>query len=154
MRRYGNNMKCAFISVLMNLINGERPLHNFLPSTSLSKKVTHFLIMTMTLFILRSPELSASSVSQWNAIKYYMEMVFYMNDLGIRKIFLLSRTVVTSTHFTANSWLHCYLWNTWLWWFRLGFSIHGASRFPPVTVIPVGWRGMHDGLGQKLDFPH
>lgn len=70
--------------------------------------------MTTPLFILRFPELSAGSVSHWDAIKYYMEMVFHMNDLGIRKIFLLSKNVVTSTHFTANSWLHCYPWNTWL----------------------------------------
>lgn len=38
MRKYGNNMKCAFISVLMNLINGKEPSHNFLPSKSRFKK--------------------------------------------------------------------------------------------------------------------
>lgn len=88
------------------------PLHNFLQSTSLSKKATRFLVMTTPLFILRSPELSDSSISQWDVIKYYMEMVFHMNDLGIRRIFLLSKNVVTSTHFTVNSWLLCYPWNT------------------------------------------
>lgn len=34
-------MKCAFISVLMNLIYGEGPAHNFLPSKSALKSEIH-----------------------------------------------------------------------------------------------------------------
>lgn len=138
MRRYGNNMKCAFISVLMNLINGERPPHNFLPSTPLSKKATNFLVTTTPLFILRSPELSDSSITQWDAIKYYMEMVFHMNDLGIRKIFLLSKNVVTSTHFTANSWLHWYPWNTWLWGSQAGLLYSWHFQISSCDCNPGG----------------
>ena len=34
-------MKCAFISVLMNLIYGEGPVHNFLPSKTVLKSAIH-----------------------------------------------------------------------------------------------------------------
>lgn len=41
MRKYGDNMNCAFISVLMNLIYGEGPVHDFLLSKSTFKSVIH-----------------------------------------------------------------------------------------------------------------
>lgn len=47
---------------------------------------------------------------------------------------------------TPVTWLH---WNTWFWWFTLGFSSHGASSFPPATVIPVGRGWLHHGLNRS-----
>lgn len=35
------------------------------------------------------------------------------------------------------------------WWFMLGVSIHGASRFPPADIIPVGRGRGHHTLSQS-----
>lgn len=46
--------------------------------------------------------------------------VIHINNC-IRKIFLLSRNVITSTSFMDNRRLPCYHWNTWFRWLILGF---------------------------------
>lgn len=114
MRKNGHNMKCAFISVLMNLIYGEGPVHNFFPSKSTFKSVIHLCypaVIPTPLFILKFWTYSELHVffSLFSQLPSCCEtscgnsaQVIHVNDRRIRKIFLLSRNVVASTDFTDN----------------------------------------------------
>ncbi len=161
MRKYGDNMKCAFISVLMNLIYGEGPVHNFLPSRSTFKSVIHLCYpadVTTSLFILKYWTYSEWYVflSLFNQLAsccgtLNSAQMIHMNDHWIRKIFLLSRNVVTSTTFMDNPRLPCYHWNTWFRWLIPGSSSLSMPlpAFPPAAPIPGGRGRLHPAFCQS-----
>lgn len=114
MRKYGDNMKCAFISVLMNLIYGEGPEHNFLPSKSAFKSAICLCYpadITTPLFILKYWTYSEWCVffSLFSQLLSCCETLYgnsaqmiHINNQWIRKIVLLSGNVVTSTFFVDS----------------------------------------------------
>lgn len=138
MRKYGNNMKCAFISVLMNLINGEEPTHNFLPPMSGLKKASHLLQSQPHHCSFLAPqnyqlaqsviEMLWSTPRKWGFTWMISESVKY---------FCYQKNVVTSTHFTDSSRLQRYHRNPWLmihagllysWCFQISSCRYNPSR--------------------------
>lgn len=73
MRKYSDNMKCAFVHVLMNLIYGEGLVHNSFPSKSIFKSVIRLRYhpdVTTPLLIPIEQQRSSRSLSSWAALKH------------------------------------------------------------------------------------
>lgn len=130
----------------MNLLNGDEPAHNFLPSKLRGKKrfICYLRVIAYShVYQLAQPasgmlwnitqEFSSPTVShEWS---WNWENIFVIKKCGDINPFL-GRFPTPMT----------YHWNTWFWWFMLGFSIRGASSVPPATVIPVGRGCLHHRL--------
>lgn len=165
MRKYGINMKCAFISVLMNLIYGEGPVRNFLPSKSAFKSAIHlcYLAVIITpLFILKYWTNSdmicvfqlSHSVTEmlWNIIWKFspndshewslnQENIFVIKKCGYINLFCgRSPTPVLSLEHLIKM-THTGLLQ----------SIHGPPSFPPAALIPGGRGRLHPAFCQ-LEF--
>jgi len=161
MRKDGNNMKCAFISVLMNLIYGEGPGHNFFPSKSMFKSLIHLCspaVITTALFILKywtHSDVVISLFYQWLSCceTLFGNLAQMIQPLNQENIFAIKK-YMTSTCFTDNPRLVCYHWNTWFQWLMLDSS--GLPMALPAFLLlrrsrggagsPASWVGIWIGL--------
>lgn len=145
MRKYGNNMKCSFIRVLMNLVNGEEPTHNFLPSKLRGKKLFMSVILESQHTVMH-----VYQIAQWDAGKHSCSpAVSHEWSRNWENIFAIKKCGDINPFQGRFPTPMTYHWSTWFWWFTLGFSIHGVSSFPPATVISVGRGCLHHRLNHS-----
>lgn len=167
MRKYGNNMKCAFVSVLMNLINGGGTARNSFPSKSRrrgKKKKRFIAARSQPRHCSCSPILRrilgkhvyqlAQSVCEmpWDSTReFQLSWRFTWMIMESGKYFCYQKKCgdINPFHGRSPTPLLSLEHLTLMIQSLVGFSIHDASSFPPVTLTPAGRGRLHHRLSQS-----